>query len=80
MYNDAKSCYDRIICNLDMIISQYFGVTRNMASLQFTTLKKMKYRLRTALGESTRTYQHTTITPIHGTDQEVAHRRQFGYL
>jgi hypothetical protein len=26
MDNDAKSCYDRIICNLGMIISQYFGV------------------------------------------------------
>jgi hypothetical protein len=69
MDNDAKSCYDRIICNLAMIISQYFGVTRNMASLHATTLRKMKYRLRTALGESTTTYQHTAMTPIHGTGQ-----------
>jgi hypothetical protein len=69
MDNDAKSCYDRIICNLAMIISQYHGVTRNMAHLQATTLQKMKYRLRTALGESTRTYQHFPTTPIHGTGQ-----------
>jgi hypothetical protein len=37
-----------------------------MASLHATTLRKMKYRLRTALGESTTTYQHTAMTPIHG--------------
>jgi hypothetical protein len=52
-----------------MIISQYYGVTKNMASLHATTLRKMKYRLRTALGESTQTYQHTNVTPIHGTGQ-----------
>jgi ribonuclease HI len=69
MDNDAKSCYDRIICNLAMIISQYYGVTRNMASLHATTLRKMKYRLRTALGSSTTTYQHSNSTPIHGTGQ-----------
>jgi hypothetical protein len=52
MDNDAKSCYDRIICNIAMIISQYYGVNCSMASLHATTLKKMKYRLRTALGDS----------------------------
>jgi ribonuclease HI len=69
MDNDAKSCYDRIICNLAMIISQYYGISHNMALLQATTLKKMKFRLRTALGDSKRTYQHTSVTPIHGTGQ-----------
>jgi ribonuclease HI len=69
MDNDAKSCYDRIICNLAMIISQYFGVSRNLASLHATTLRKMQYRLRTALGDSTTTYQHSPSTPIHGTGQ-----------
>jgi hypothetical protein len=69
MDNDAKSCYDRIICNLAMIISQYFGVTPNTASIQAQTLKKMKYRLRTALGDSSQTYQHSNETPIHGTGQ-----------
>jgi hypothetical protein len=27
MDNDAKSCYDRIICNLAMVISKFFGMT-----------------------------------------------------
>jgi hypothetical protein len=52
-----------------MIISQYFGVTPNTASIQAQTLKKMKYRLRTALGDSSQTYQHSNETPIHGTGQ-----------
>jgi hypothetical protein len=69
MDNDEKSCYDRIICNLAVIISQYYGLSHNMALLQATTLKKMKFRLRTALGGSTRTYRHSPSTPIHGTGQ-----------
>lgn len=69
MDNDAKSCYDRIICNLAMIISQYFGVSKNMTSTQAFTLRKMRYRLRTAIGDSTSSYQHSSTTPIHGTGQ-----------
>jgi hypothetical protein len=37
MDNDAKSCYDRIICNLAMIISQYFGMSQNASSTQAQT-------------------------------------------
>jgi rhamnose utilization protein RhaD (predicted bifunctional aldolase and dehydrogenase) len=40
MDNDAKSCYDRIICNLAMIVSQYFGVSARAAKMQATTLQK----------------------------------------
>jgi hypothetical protein len=59
MDNDAKSCYDRIVCNLAMIVSQDYGVKQNMTSLQATT----------AFGEATHTYQHSPTTPIHGTGQ-----------
>jgi hypothetical protein len=38
--NNAKSCYDRIICNLTMIISQYYGLSSNITKRQATTLKK----------------------------------------
>jgi hypothetical protein len=67
--NDAKSCYDRIICNLAMIISQYFGVSKMAASTHGKTLLKMQYRSRTALGDSKTYYQHSLNTPIHGTGQ-----------
>jgi hypothetical protein len=67
--NDAKSCFDRILCNVAMLVSQYYGITRNMCSLQASTLENTVYKIRTALGESTRNYQHSTNNPIHGTGQ-----------
>ena len=69
MDNDAKSCYDRIICDIAMIISQYFGISSQTVSVQSRTLRKMRYRLRTALGDSKGYYEHTQETPIHGTGQ-----------
>jgi hypothetical protein len=69
MDNDAKSCYDRIICSLAMMISQYYRVSKNAASMQAETLQKMIFRIRTALGDSKRHYSHTQETPIHGTGQ-----------
>jgi hypothetical protein len=67
MDNDAKSCYDCITCNLAMIVSQYFGMSANASSTQAQTLREMKFRLQTAIGESKRFYQHTSSTPVHGT-------------
>ena len=40
-----------------------------MVATQAITLKKMRYRLRTALGDSKKHYQHSDSTPIHGTGQ-----------
>jgi hypothetical protein len=67
--NDAKSCFDRIICNLAMMTSMYYGIPVNFCQLQAATLKQSIFRLRTALGDSTQTYKHTLDTPIHGTGQ-----------
>jgi hypothetical protein len=51
MDNDAKSCYDRIIYNLAMMISQHYGVSNEAASMQAETLQKMLFRICTALGD-----------------------------
>jgi hypothetical protein len=64
-----KGCYDCLVCNLAMIISQYFGVDKQTAQMQARTLKKMIFCLRTPLGDSKNYYQHSTLTPIHGTGQ-----------
>ena len=69
MDNDAKSCYDRIICNLAMMISKYYGMSSRACNMQSLTLQKMQFRLRTALGESVRQYAHTNTSPIHGSGQ-----------
>jgi Reverse transcriptase (RNA-dependent DNA polymerase) len=67
--NDAKSCYDRMICNLSMALSYYYGVPRYYCSMLASNLKNSKYSIKTGLGDSTETYQHTNSTPIHGTGQ-----------
>jgi hypothetical protein len=67
--NDAKSCYDCMICNFSMALSYYYGVPRNYCSMLASNLRNSKYNIKTGLGESTETYQHTTTTPIHGTGQ-----------
>jgi hypothetical protein len=69
MDNDAKSCYDRIICNLAMMISQHDGASNEAASMQAETIQKMLFRIRTAIGDSKHHYSRSTDTPIHGTGQ-----------
>jgi hypothetical protein len=66
---DAKSCFDRIICNLAMMVSQHFRVSREATSMQAETLENMIFRIRTATGDSQKSYRHSVGTPIHGTGQ-----------
>jgi hypothetical protein len=67
--NDAKSCFDRILCNVAMLISRYNGISRNFCRVQASTLKQTSFKLRSALGDSTTSYCHTKEKPIHGTGQ-----------
>jgi hypothetical protein len=50
--NDAKSCFDRIVCCIAMMISRHNGIPINFCKIQATALKESVFRLRTALGES----------------------------
>jgi hypothetical protein len=69
MDNDAKACYDRIIMLLATIISGHFGIPRQARDLQARAIRKMKFRIRTALGISTTHYKDTAETPLHGSGQ-----------
>ena len=69
MDNDAKACYDRIICNLAMMISQYFGMPAEACSMHAKTIKNMEFHLKTALGVSNEFYKHTSAIPVHGSGQ-----------
>ena len=69
MDNDAKACYDRIICNLAMLASQYYGMPVEACQTHAKTLRAMEFHLRTALGVSEKFYKHTTTTPVHGSGQ-----------
>jgi Reverse transcriptase (RNA-dependent DNA polymerase) len=67
--NDAKSCYDRIVCNVAMLVSQFYGIPSEYCNMQAETLKQTKYHIRTAIGDSDNYYTHSNMTPIHGTGQ-----------
>jgi hypothetical protein len=69
MDNDAKSCYDRIIVNLAMLVSKYFGMSNISCKTQAKILKRMQYRLQTALGDSKHSYAHSETKKLHGTGQ-----------
>ena len=66
---DATACYDRIIPNLAMIVSQKFGIHPQVAKAYVDTLHKAKYHIRTELGVSSTSYSHTDDMPIFGTGQ-----------
>jgi hypothetical protein len=67
--NDAKSCFDRIMCNVAMLISKYYGIADNYCRLQSNKLKGSIFRLRTGIGDSKTTYTNTDEEPIYGTGQ-----------
>jgi hypothetical protein len=67
--NDAASFYDRITCNLAMLISTYYGVPDKYCEIQANNLHKAIFCTRMALGESKISCNHTSTTPIYGTGQ-----------
>lgn len=69
MDNDAKSCYNRILASLALIISHHFGVPEELCKTVGNTLRLMQLRLRTDMGVSDEYYSHSSDTPIHGVGQ-----------
>jgi hypothetical protein len=65
--NDAKSCFDRILCNIAMLISCYNRIPNNFCKIQASTLKHTIFKLRTTIGDSKTTYSDCDDKPIHGT-------------
>jgi hypothetical protein len=66
---DATSCYDRIIQNLAMLVSRKFGVHKQVAKSNASTLELAEFRTRTELGVSETGYTHSPEYPIYGTGQ-----------
>jgi hypothetical protein len=66
--NDAKSCYDRIVVNLAMLISRTMGMTRDAAGLHAEFLRQAEYHLKTQMGITDEFYSNDADV-IHGTGQ-----------
>ena len=69
---DATACYDRIIPNLGMLVSQKFGVHPKVTESNADTLEQAEYRVRTELGLAPTGYRHDSSFPIYGTGQGSA--------
>jgi hypothetical protein len=69
MDNNATACYDRIFMLLATIISGLFGVPKQARDLQAKTIRKMQFKVKTALGISEQYYKETKETPMHGLGQ-----------
>lgn len=66
--NDAKSCYDRIIVSLAMLISRIMGMSRNATETHAEFLRQAEYHLKTKLGVSDECYSNL-MAIIYGTGQ-----------
>jgi len=69
---DATACYDRIIPNLGMTVSQKFGVPATVTESNASTLEQAEFHVRTELGISPIGYHHESDFPIYGTGQGSA--------
>jgi hypothetical protein len=69
LYNDAASCYDRIIPALASLLGRGQGLHRNVIFVNARTLKEAKYKLRTSTGVSAEFFFHCHAFPIYGTGQ-----------
>ncbi|KAI2506079.1 hypothetical protein MHU86_8310 [Fragilaria crotonensis] len=69
---DATACYDRIIPNLGMTVSQKYGVPAEVTESNASTLEKAEFHVRTELGISPTSYHHEPEFPVYGTGQGSA--------
>lgn len=67
--NDASSYYDWILASVASLASQKYGISIQVALVNSATLKKAKFKLKTALSISTHHYSHSATHLIHGTGQ-----------
>jgi exonuclease III len=54
--SDLKSCYDRIVHNAASLAMQKCGISKEAVSVMFQTIQQCQHKIRTAYGDSTKTY------------------------
>eukprot|EP00980_Cylindrotheca_fusiformis_P016559 scaffold4965_cov87-Cylindrotheca_fusiformis.AAC.1 len=67
--NDAQSCYDRIIPSVASLLGRYHGLHPNITNMHADLLQNATFQVKTSLGVSTESYQHSSQFPIYGTGQ-----------
>ena len=66
---DLKSCYDRIVHSVATLCCRRWGAPISVLNTAFGALADMNFRVRTAFGDSSDSFQGTETDPIHGVCQ-----------
>lgn len=77
--NDATPCYDRIVPSVSNVIARSMGLHRNIAQIHGDMSENAVYRIKTQLGLSKGSYQHSNETPVFGTGKVVVRPLRSGY-
>ena len=67
--NDAKSCYDRIVINLALLISQHLGMPSTICEWYSKFLHTINYHIQLPTLISQQSYNHSDDHPLHGPGQ-----------
>jgi hypothetical protein len=69
IYNDAKTCFDRIVENMSNLACMREGLPASIAKLHATTLSTMRYHIKTQYGCSPIYNSHLQPDPFLGSGQ-----------
>ena len=72
MDDDARACYDRILTSLNGLENRRWGVPFSLSEFTTKFIESQVFNIRTAAGESTKTYQYSREEQIQGSGQGVA--------
>ena len=67
--NDASACFDRILVHLLTLCLRSYGMPRNLTTILGTLLEAARYAIKTGIGISKETYQHSKESPAFGSGQ-----------
>jgi hypothetical protein len=67
--NDAKSCYDRVVMNLALLLARRLGVPASTCEMFALTLSLTEYYIKTLYGVSKGSYSWSEYAQVHGAGQ-----------
>ena len=67
--SDLHQCFDRMAHPVASLAVQRLGVSKPVVRCMLTAIQNMKHRVRTAYGDSTRTYGRDRLRPLQGGGQ-----------
>ena len=67
--NDAKACFDRILVHILTLCLRSYGMPQKLTTILGKLLMVAKYAIKTGIGISKKTYQHSKESPAFGSGQ-----------